>query len=58
MQATLRDRTHFARRETSAAYFFFWTGRGIPGPDGRRPLLDRFGPVGLLLLTSLAVPVG
>jgi FSR family fosmidomycin resistance protein-like MFS transporter len=60
MQATLRGRSHFSGRETtSAAYFFFFGQAGaFLGPMVGGPLLDRFGPVGLLLLTSLAVPVG
>jgi FSR family fosmidomycin resistance protein-like MFS transporter len=60
MQATLRGRSHFSGRDTtSAAYFFFFGQAGaFLGPMLGGPLLDRFGPVGLLLLTSLAVPVG
>lgn len=60
MQATLRGRTHFAGKETtSAAYFFVFGQLGyFLGPMMGGPLLDRFGPAGLLLLSSLTVPVG
>ena len=60
MQATLRGHAHFAGKETtSAAYFFFFGQAGFFfGPMIGGPILDRFGPMGLLLLSSLAVPVG
>lgn len=60
MQATLRGRTVLAGHETtSAAYFFVFGQAGyFFGPLLGGPLLDRFGPSGLLLLTTLALPVG
>jgi FSR family fosmidomycin resistance protein-like MFS transporter len=60
MQATLRGRTHYSGRETtSAAYFFVFGQSGFfMGPLVGGPLLDRFGPPGLLILTLLAVPIG
>ncbi len=60
MQATLRGRTHFSGRETtSAAYFFVFGQTGFfVGPLVGGPLLDRFGPPGLLILAVLAVPIG
>jgi len=52
MQATLRGRTHLAGRETtSTAYFFVFGQTGhFFGPLLAGPLLDRFGPIGLLWL--------
>jgi FSR family fosmidomycin resistance protein-like MFS transporter len=60
MQATLRGRTFLTGRETtSTAYFFFFGQAGaFIGPIIGGPLLDRFGPAGLLLLTSFTLPVG
>jgi FSR family fosmidomycin resistance protein-like MFS transporter len=60
MQATLRGQTHFAGRETTSAAFFFVFGQTgfFMGPVLGGPLLDRFGPLGLLLLMSLVLPVG
>jgi FSR family fosmidomycin resistance protein-like MFS transporter len=60
MQATLRGRTHFSGRETtSAAYFFVFGQAGLFfGPFIGGPILDRFGPMGLLIFPFLALPVG
>jgi FSR family fosmidomycin resistance protein-like MFS transporter len=60
MQATLRGRTHYAGRETTAAatFFFFGQAGNFMGPVAGGPLLDRFGPSGLLLIGALAFPVG
>lgn len=60
MQATLRGRSHYAGKETTAtAYFFVFGQLGLFfGPMLGGPLLDRFGPGGLLLLTAPAIPVG
>ena len=60
MQATLRGQTHFSGRETTSAAFFFVFGQTgfFIGPVLGGPLLDRFGPLGLLLLVSLALPTG
>lgn len=60
MQAILRGRTHFAGRETtSAAYFFLFGQVGFfLGPMVGGLILDRYGPMGLLALTVLAVPIG
>jgi FSR family fosmidomycin resistance protein-like MFS transporter len=60
MQATLRGQTHFSGRETTSAAFFFVFGQTgfFIGPVLGGPLLDRFGPMGLLLLVSLTLPTG
>ncbi|MBE0408153.1 MAG: MFS transporter [Anaerolineales bacterium] len=60
MQATLSGRNHFSGRETTAtAYFFVFGQVGLfVGPLAGGPLLDRFGPAGLLVFTALAVPIG
>lgn len=59
MEATLRGQAGPVRRETSAASWFFLFGQlGLTaGPMVGGPLLDRFGPSGLLLLAALALPV-
>jgi len=60
MQATLRGRTHFSGRETSAAAYFFVFGQlGLFfGPMVSGPMLEQFNLVGLLPFAALAVPVG
>jgi FSR family fosmidomycin resistance protein-like MFS transporter len=60
MQATLRGRDHLLGRETTAAAYFFVFGQAgfFFGPVLGGPLLDRYGPAGLLGLTALALPVG
>jgi FSR family fosmidomycin resistance protein-like MFS transporter len=60
MQATLAGRNHYADRETTSAAYFFFFGQagGFLGPILGGPILDRFGPSGLLLLSCLAFPVG
>jgi MFS transporter, FSR family, fosmidomycin resistance protein len=60
MQATLRGQTHFSGRETTSAAIFFVFGQSgfFFGPVLGGPLLDRFGPLGLLMLVSLALPTG
>jgi MFS transporter, FSR family, fosmidomycin resistance protein len=60
MQATLSGRNHFSGRETTAtAYFFVFGQVGLfIGPLAGGPLLDRFGPAGLLVFTAVAVPIG
>lgn len=59
MQATVRGRTHYAGRETTAASFFFLFGQlGLfMGPIIAGPLLDRFGLYGLLIPAGLCLPV-
>lgn len=59
MQATVRGRTHYAGRETTAASFFFLFGQmGLfLGPIIAGPLLDRFGLLGLLIPAGLCLPV-
>ena len=59
MQATVRGRTHYAGRETTAASFFFLFGQlGLfLGPIIAGPLLDRFGLPGLLIPAGLCLPV-
>jgi FSR family fosmidomycin resistance protein-like MFS transporter len=60
MQATLRGQTHLSQKETTAASWFFLFGQGgyFVGPIVGGPLLDLFGPAGLLLLAGIAAPVG
>jgi MFS transporter, FSR family, fosmidomycin resistance protein len=59
MQATVRGRTHYAGRETTAASFFFMFGQvGLfMGPIITGPLLDRFGLPGLLIPAGLCLPI-
>lgn len=60
MQATLRGRDHLSGRETTAAAYFFVFGQAgfFFGPLIGGPLLERFGPLGLLGLAVLALPTG
>jgi FSR family fosmidomycin resistance protein-like MFS transporter len=60
MQATLVGRTHFSGRETTAAASFFAFGQMgyFVGPMLAGPLLDHFGPPGLLVMSLLAFPIG
>jgi FSR family fosmidomycin resistance protein-like MFS transporter len=59
MQATLRGRTHYAGRETTAASFFFMFGQMgfFFGPIIAGPLLGAFGVYGLLIPAGLCLPV-
>jgi FSR family fosmidomycin resistance protein-like MFS transporter len=59
MQATLRGRTHYAGRETTAASFFFMFGQMgfFFGPIIAGPLLGAFGLFGLLIPAGLCLPV-
>jgi len=59
MQATVRGRTHYQGRETTAASYFFMFGQlGLfIGPIITGPLLDRFGLYGLLIPAGLCLPV-
>jgi len=59
MQATLRGRTHYAGRETTAASFFFMFGQMgfFFGPIIAGPLLGTFGLYGLLIPAGLCLPV-
>lgn len=59
MQATLRGRTHYAGRETTAASFFFMFGQTgfFFGPIIAGPLLGTFGLSGLLIPAGLCLPV-
>lgn len=59
MQATLRGRTHYAGRETTAASFFFMFGQMgfFLGPIIAGPLLGTFGLYGLLIPAGLCLPV-
>jgi len=59
MQATVRGRTHYAGRETTAASFFFMFGQiGLfLGPIVAGPLLDQFGLYGLLIPAGLCLPI-
>jgi MFS transporter, FSR family, fosmidomycin resistance protein len=60
MQATLVGRNRFAGRETTAASYFFAFGQMgyFFGPMLAGPLLDNFGPAGLLSMSLLAFPMG
>ncbi len=60
MEATLRGRHHLSDRETTAASLFFFFGAGgfSFGPVIGGPILDRWGPPGLILLLLFVVPVG
>jgi MFS transporter, FSR family, fosmidomycin resistance protein len=60
MHATLRGRTKLSHRETTAASWFFLFGQGgyFFGPVIGGPLLDLYGPVGLIILPIVAVPIG
>ncbi len=59
MQATLRGRTHYAGRETTAASFFFMFGQMgyFLGPIIAGPLLGAFGLIGLLIPAGLCLPI-
>lgn len=60
MEAALRGRESFAGREATAASVFFFFGQGglSFGPALGGPILDRWGPPGLLLLLVLVLPIG
>jgi FSR family fosmidomycin resistance protein-like MFS transporter len=60
MEATLRGRQHLSGRETTATsvFFFFGAGGFSFGPILGGPILDRWGPPGLILLLLFAVPAG
>lgn len=60
MESTLVGRNHYAGRETTAASLFFFFGQmGLSlGPIVGGALIGRFGLMGLLVLSTLAVPVG
>jgi FSR family fosmidomycin resistance protein-like MFS transporter len=59
MQATLRGRDHLAGRETTAAAYFFVFGQlGLFfGPMLGGPLLEHYGPGGLMVLSVFGLPV-
>jgi FSR family fosmidomycin resistance protein-like MFS transporter len=60
MEATLRGRQLLSDRETTAAsIFFFFGAAGFSfGPALGGPILDRWGPPGLILLLLFVVPAG
>ncbi len=60
MEATLRGRDFFSGRDATAASLFFLFGQGglSFGPAIGGPILDRWGPPGLILFLVLALPVG
>src|SRR5512137_2008950 len=60
MHATMRGRTKLSRRETTAASWFFLFGQAgyFFGPVIGGPLLDLYGPIGLIILPIAAVPIG
>jgi MFS transporter, FSR family, fosmidomycin resistance protein len=59
-QATLSGRTLLSGKETTASSYFFLFGQTglFFGPLVGGPLLDAFGPVGLLLLVAPTFPIG
>jgi FSR family fosmidomycin resistance protein-like MFS transporter len=60
MQATLQGKSRMERRETTAAAWFFLFGQFgyFMGPIAGGPLLQLFGPTGLLVLTAPALLIG
>ena len=60
MEATLRGRSHLSGRETTASSIFFFFGAvGYSfGPIVGGPILDYWGPPGLVLLLLFVIPVG
>jgi MFS transporter, FSR family, fosmidomycin resistance protein len=60
MHATLRGRTKLSHRETTATSWFFLFGQGgyFFGPIIGGPLLDVYGPIGLIILPIAALPIG
>jgi MFS transporter, FSR family, fosmidomycin resistance protein len=60
MEATRSARAHLELQETTAASLFFLMGQigFIVAPAVGGPLLDRWGPAGLLALVPLALPTG
>jgi FSR family fosmidomycin resistance protein-like MFS transporter len=60
MQATLRGKTILIGQETTATSWFFFFGQFgfFMGPIIGGPLLQQFGPVGLLVLVAPAVVIG
>jgi len=60
MESTLVGREMAAERETTAASWFFFFGQFgfFLGPIVGGPLLEHFGSLGLLALSTLLVPVG
>lgn len=60
MEATRAARLHLDQQETTAASLFFLLGQVgyILAPAIGGPLLERWGPAGLLALVPLALPIG
>ena len=60
MEATRAARAHLELQETTAASYFFLLGQigFIVAPAVGGPLLDRWGPAGLLALVPFALPTG
>ena len=60
MQAALRGKTLLAGRETTSTSWFFFFGQFgyFMGPIVGGPLLQQFGPVGLLVLVAPALVIG
>lgn len=59
-EATKRGQAHLSRMEVTATSFFFLFGQSglFLGPILGGPLLDRFGPIGLIALVAAAIPAG
>jgi FSR family fosmidomycin resistance protein-like MFS transporter len=60
MQASLRGKTLLAGRETTSTSWFFLFGQTgyFIGPIAGGPLLQHFGPAGLLVLAAPALAIG
>jgi MFS transporter, FSR family, fosmidomycin resistance protein len=60
MQATLRGKTLLAGRETTSTSWFFLFGQlgYFSGPIAGGPLLQHFGPAGLVVLVAPALLIG
>jgi MFS transporter, FSR family, fosmidomycin resistance protein len=60
MQATLRGKTLLAGRETASTSWFFFFGQFgyFMGPIIGGPLLQQFGPAGLIVLAAPAILIG
>jgi MFS transporter, FSR family, fosmidomycin resistance protein len=60
MHATLRGRIKLSHRETTATSWFFLFGQGgyFFGPVIGGPLLEVYGPLGLIILPIAAIPIG
>ncbi len=60
MEATALGRTHFSGKETTASSYFFIFGQTglFVGPLLAGLMLERFGKLGLLVVTLMTIPIG